>query len=96
MRLENCALDITGAAMAPPFRNAPEDVWVRARDSGAIPGSLFDLYTRAGYLSLGTAPPFMKDDEHILFSYFGRLLRSVMNALVEANDEMRLFAETRA
>ena len=96
MRLENCALDIAGAAMAPPLRNAPEDVWLRARDSGAIPGSLFDLYTRASYLSFGTAPPFMRDDENILFSYFGMLLRSVMNALVEADDELRLFVEARA
>jgi len=96
MRLENCALDIAGVTMAPPFRNAPEDVWLRARDSGAIPGSLFDLYARAGYLSFGAAPLFMKDDENILFSYFGMLLRSVMNALVDADDEVRLFVEARA
>lgn len=96
MRLENCALDVAGAVMAPPIRNAPEDTWLRARDSGAIPGSLFDLYTRASYLSFGAAPPFMKDDENILFSYFSMLLRSVMNALVEADDEHRLFVAARA
>jgi len=37
----------------------------------------------------------MKDDENILFSYFGMLLRSVMDALVEADDELRLFVEAR-
>src|SRR5215475_4985114 len=95
MRLENCALDVAGAVMAPPVRNVPEDNWVRARDSGAIPRSLFELYTRASYLSFGAAPSFLKDDDNILFSYFGMLLRSVMSALVEGDDELRLFMAAR-
>jgi len=95
MRLDNCTLDIAGAVMAPPYRSGPEDEWVRARDSGAIPVSIFDLYTRASYLSFGTAPSFMRDDENVLFSYFGMLLRSVMKALVEADDELRMFGEAR-
>ena len=95
MRLEDCALDIAGAAMAPQQRSSPEDEWLRARDAEAIPLSLFDLYTRASYLSFGAAPPFMRDNENILFSYFGMLLRSVMKALVEADDELRMFMEAR-
>ncbi len=96
MRLENCILDIDRAVSAPLQRREPEEDWLRARDSGAIPASLFALYARASYLSFGTAPPFLKDDDNALFSYFGMLLRSVMKSLTEADDERRLFVEARA
>jgi hypothetical protein len=96
MRLEDCELDIKEVVSAPLIRRAPEGDWIKARDSGAVPKSVFELYQRASYLSFGAAPPFLRDDENVLFSYFGMLLTAVMNTLVEADDERRLFVEARA
>ncbi len=96
MRLEDCILDIDFAMTAPLQRTEPEEEWVRARDSGAIPASIYDIYRRANYLSFGTGPSFLKDDDNILFSYFGVLLRSLMETLVDADEQLRLFVEAQA
>ena len=93
MRLEDCELDLSVAVMAPISRRKPEDDWLKAKKSGAIPVSVFALYTRANYLSFGGAPPFLRDDENVLFSYFGMVLGSVMKSLVEAEEEQRLFVK---
>jgi len=66
---------------------------LRAQEPGTIPVSVFVLYARTNYLSFGAAPAFLKDDENVLFSYFGVLLRSVIKSLVEADKERRLFFE---
>lgn len=95
MRLEDCNLNITVAMTAPLQRTEPEEEWVRARGSGAIPASLYDLYRRGNYLSFGTAPSFLKDDDNILFSYFGLLVRSLMESLVDAEEQLRLFVEAQ-
>lgn len=95
MRLEDCILNIDVAMTAPLQRTEPEEEWVRARDSGAIPASLYDLYRRGDYLSFGAAPSFLKDDDNILFSYFGLLLRCLMESLVDAEEQLRLFVETQ-
>ena len=93
MRLDECDLDSIDAVSAAPFvRNAPEDEWVSATSSGAIPTELFDLYRRANFLSFGTAPRFLSDADNLLFSYFGLILRSIHESLVDAQEQADLFA----
>lgn len=95
MRLENCSLDIDLVVAAPVKWTEPQQDWVKARDAGHIPPSLFKLYTRAEYLSFGSAPPFLADADNVLFSYFGMVLRSVKESLVDADQELRLFVEAQ-
>jgi hypothetical protein len=93
MRLDQCDLDDIGAVSTAPFvRNAPEDEWVSAANDGAIPTELFDLYRRANFLSFGTAPRFFSDGDNLLFSYFGLVLRSIQESLVDAHEQADLFA----
>jgi len=77
--------------MAPFVRDKPEESWTRGRDQGSIPLSLFELYRRANYLSFGSAPPFLKDGENILFSYFCMMLRSLALSLTDADQESKEF-----
>jgi len=94
MKLQDCELNATAVAMAPIRRTAPEESWTKARDEGALPRSLFDLYRRANYLSFGTAPQFLKDSDSILFSYFGMMLRSLASSLIEAERECKEYVES--
>jgi hypothetical protein len=96
MRLQDCCLEIDVVVSAPVQRMDPEEDWVQARDLGVIPAGLFDLYTRARYLSFGSAPPFLSDADNALFSYFGMVLRSVKESLVEADEHLGLFAEAQS
>jgi hypothetical protein len=80
---------------APFIRDQPEEPWVQARDSGAIPQIVYDLYCQASYLSFGAAPSFLKDQDNVLFSYFGMLLRSLMESLVDAEEQLRSFIEAQ-
>jgi hypothetical protein len=73
-------------------RNEPEPDWVAARDLGIVPYSVFSLYARSSYLSFGAAPAFLSDKDHFLFSYFGLVLRSIKDCLVDADSELRMFA----
>jgi hypothetical protein len=95
MRLEDCVLDADIIISAPMVRTEPEEEWVRASKSGAIPSVLFDFYCRAGFLSFGSAPAFLQYKDHILFSYFSLLLRSVMESLVDADIQLGLFSEAQ-
>jgi hypothetical protein len=93
MRLDDCDLDgIDFVSAAPLTRNTPESEWVSAAHDGAIPSGLFDLYQRANFLSFGTAPRFLSDGENLLFSYFGLVLRSIQESLVDAHEQADLFA----
>jgi hypothetical protein len=78
--------------MAPIQRNAPEDEWANAASDGAIPSGLYNLYQRASFLSFGAAPRFLSDPENLLFSYFGLVLRSIQEALVDAHEQADLFS----
>jgi hypothetical protein len=91
MRLEDCVLNFNVVVSAPLTRTEPEEEWVRAMESDAIPASLYDLYSRANFLSFGTAPSFLQDEDNLLFSYFSMLLRSLMEALVDADGQLRSF-----
>lgn len=91
MRLEEFDLDIPAVVMAPPVRNEPEPDWVTARDSGIVPQPMFSLYTRSSYLSFGVAPSFLRDKDNFLFSYFGLVLRSIKDCLLDADSELRAF-----
>jgi hypothetical protein len=93
MRLDQCDLDGIDAVSGAPFeRNAPEDEWLDAAGTGAIPTELFNLYQRASFLSFGTAPRFLSDTENLLFSYFGLVVRSIQESLVDAREQAGLFA----
>jgi hypothetical protein len=46
----------------------------------------------ASFLSFGEAPRFLSDPENLLFSYFALALRSVHESLVDAHEQMHLFA----
>lgn len=91
MRLENFNLNGSAIVMAPFIRNEPESDWVTARDSGIVPQSMFALYTRSNYLSFGSAPSFLSDKDHFLFSYFGLVLKSIKDCLLDADDELLAF-----
>ncbi len=95
MRLENCILSGDVIVTAPLTRTEAEVEWVAALNSGAIPSPLFNLYSRAAFLSFGGAPSFLQDGEHILFSYFSMLLRSVMESLVDADQQLKSFVEVQ-
>jgi|SRR5580700_1463037 hypothetical protein len=97
MEIDGIDLNNIGAmSMAPFQRIAPEDDWVSARDNGYIPASLYALYQRAQFLSFGAAPRFLSDPDNILFSYFGLVLRSVQQSLVEAHEAQRDFVAAQA
>lgn len=96
MRLEDCNLDLKGVSTAPFFRTEAEEEWIQAVDSHAIPQSLFDLYRRANYLSFGSAPSFLADENNLLFSYFSLIVRSVMAALVDSVDQGKEFIDSHA
>ena len=93
MRLDDCDLQgIAGVSMASIQRNAPEAEWVNGAREGAIPLGLYNLYQRANFLSFGTAPRFLSDSENLLFSYFGLVLRSIQESLVDAHQQFALFS----
>jgi hypothetical protein len=95
MRLEDCVLNFDLVMTAPLQRTEPEQEWVRAHSSKVIPASLYDLYCRANYLSFGAVSSFLQDDDNVLFSYFGMLMRSQMEAFADADEQLRLFIEAQ-
>jgi len=96
MRLEDCCMDVDLVVVAPLQWREPEEDWVQALNSQLIPRELFNLYSRAGYLSFGAAPPFLCDKENILFSYFSMILRCIKESLVDADEQLRLFIEAES
>jgi len=96
MKLENCKLEVDRVVAAPMVRTGPEPDWVAARGAGVLPTAGFDLYSRSSFLSFGSAPRFLADEKHLLFSYFAMVFRSVRDALVDADVELRAFSESQA
>jgi hypothetical protein len=95
MLIQNCILHGNVFMSAPFVRTAAEEEWLEALKSGAIPVPLFDLYRRADFLSFGSAPSFLRDDKNVLFSYFSMLVRSVMEALTDADTQLKAFVATQ-
>ena len=93
MRIQDCVLSIDVAVFAPVVRNQPEDCWVEARNSGAIPPEIYGLYQRAGFLSFGSGSRFLGDDENILFSYFSMTLNCLMEMLTDAKEQLAEFVK---
>jgi hypothetical protein len=91
MRLRDCILDVDLFVAAPFERNQPEERWVNARDSGAIPQELYELYEAAGCLSFRAGTRFLTDDQNVLFSYFSMLLNSLVDGLVDAREQLAVF-----
>jgi hypothetical protein len=89
MKLANCRFDFSTVSMAPLARSEPEEKWVQGRSEGSIPEPLFDLYKRASYLSFGAAPPFLGDQDNILFSYFCMMVRSLSACSLVSIKETR-------
>jgi len=96
MRLENCELDIDWVVTAPMVRTEPEPDWIAARDAGLLPPPGFAMYSRSSFFSFGAAPPFLTDEKRFLFSYFAMVLRSVRDALVDADLELQSFSDNQA
>jgi hypothetical protein len=94
MLMKDCVTDISHVSMHPFERIGPEEEWVAARQSGSLPASAFELYRLNGFLSFGSAPRFLKDDDNILFSYFGLVLRSLMEACQDAGEQRKAFTES--
>ncbi len=88
MKLDELNLDVAAVVGAPIKITAAQPEWVEARQSGAIPESLFKLYEAAGYLSFGAAPKFLADPDNILFSYFSMLLRGVRQQLTDGAESL--------
>jgi hypothetical protein len=93
MRLRDCVLDVDLFVGAPFQRNQPDEAWIEARDSGAIPPELFGLYQAAGFLSFRAGSRFLTDDQNVLFSYFSMILTCLMDGLVDANGRLADFAK---
>lgn len=93
MRLENCVFDIHFVKTAPLQWHKPEEEWLESLKDQSIPQELFNLYSRAGHLSFGSAPSFLADKDNLLFSYFGMILRSIRGSLAEANENLNAFQE---
>ncbi len=91
MRLEDCITDIAALGVPPLEKSMPEDCWIEARDSGAIPSPVYDLYVKANYLSLDASPTFLADSDRVLFTYFRMLLSSLRSAMIESADELAEF-----
>jgi len=97
MRIEDCEIHgELGAVTAAFTRSEPEAAWLRARDAGIVPASVFSLYKRAGFLSYGSSPRFFSDPKQYLFGYFSMVLESVKETLVDAADEVEAFAVAQA
>jgi hypothetical protein len=95
MHLTDCVLDVDMFVAAPFERDQPEERWVNARDSGAIPGELYDLYRAAGFLSFRSGSRFLTDDQNVLFSYFSMVLNCLIDGLVDANGNLADFVRNQ-
>ena len=95
MRLENCNLDVKHVVSAPLQRSEPEPIWMKARQDCLVPEAVFALYARANYLSFGSAPPLLRDDANVLFSYYGMLLNSLRESLTDADQQLRLLVDAQ-
>jgi hypothetical protein len=93
MRLEKCNTDVDLLSTAPFQRSEPEPDWVKSNQMGVIPESLFRLYVRSNFLSFDSAPSFLKDKDHQIFSYFALMLRGIRGSLVDADDDLKGFVE---
>lgn len=95
MLLKDCITNPDLISARPLQRTTPEQEWVIARAAGFLPDSVFQLYSEANYLSFGSAPPFLRDDDNVLFSYFGLVLRAVMESLQDADEQVKAFREAQ-
>ena len=93
MKLVDCDINPSAVSMSPLVRGEPEEMWLRGRARGTIPEPLFDIYRRASYLSFGSAPRFLRDNDHVLFSYFCMMIRSLASLLVDIDREKEALAE---
>ena len=55
-----------------------------ARDAGTIPTELFDLYRATSYLSASALSGFDTEYQRVISTYFGRVMRSLLDCLDEA------------
>ncbi len=70
----------------------PEEAWTASMEAGKVPASLFKLYCKADYFSLGRAPRFLSDPDRVLFAYLKALGNGIREAFENAGnllDELR-------
>ena len=92
MLIEDCEIHgDMGAVTAAFTRTEPEADWLKARDAGILPASVFSLYRRAGFLSYGASPHFLSDPKQYLFGYFSMVLDSIKATLLDAAEEAGAF-----
>jgi len=92
MYLRDCELgNLAGFVGSQLQRNRPEDRWVDAGYSGAIPLELYNLYCTAGFLSFGAGSKFLTDDDNVLFSYFSIIVDCLADSLVDAKGQLANF-----
>lgn len=91
MKLRDCVLDVDWTVRSPLEIKRPKADWVLARSEGTIPNSMYELYTKANFLSYGSSVGLLGDDDNILFGYFSMPLRSLKELCVEANEEVQAF-----
>lgn len=87
MRLTDCNLDTSQLWISPPVVTRPTPEWVDAHEREVIPKGLFRLYTSAQFLSVHAPRGFLGDSRHVLFGYFGTLLRGLRAIHIESKDE---------
>ncbi len=86
MKLNECEYDAAAVVTGAYIRTAPQPFWVEARDKEIIPKSLFLLYYSADYCSIEKSPPYLADEERLLFTYFGIILNALLNSIIESNE----------
>lgn len=86
MKLQDCALSIDVVKTANPEIDQPENDWANAYSHKLIPESLYKFYVEADYFSFSKAPPFLKDDKNVLFSYLGSMTNGIRQNLVDTSE----------
>jgi hypothetical protein len=88
MRLQRCSLTPAVVVSHPLRITRPEEDWVVAREQRQIPDPLFQLYTQADFLSFGAAEGFLAESSNVLFGYFGMLMGSIKDFLLEGPEHI--------
>jgi len=95
MRLTDCSLNVDRTVAHPVEHSAPEEPWVRLRDKGILPESVYRFYCDADYFSFSKAPPFLADEHHVLFAVLENLTEAVRDHLASSARQVNTIKEMR-
>lgn len=85
MKVTDC-LDVGLVVSAPFEHDEADDQWSRAIAAGVLPAPLIELYENTKYLSASRLAGFRTEEQRIVSVYVGRVLRSIVECFVEANE----------